>query len=141
MHSFFKNNIFSISLGTALSKLTGFLRQTLIAPLFGLGVAYDAFNYAYIVPSFLIIIIGGINGPLHNAIVAVLTPLEVNKARQILQNISLKVTLLFFIIGLLIFLNPELIINIVGAKFRSRDQINSCKAIKNLIALHPIISF
>ena len=82
MNSFFKNNIFSISLGTALSKLTGFLRQTLIAPLFVLVLAYDAFNYAYIVPSFLIIIIGGINVPLHNAIVAVLTPLEVNKARQ-----------------------------------------------------------
>ena len=74
MHSFFKNNIFSISLGTALSKLTGFLRQTLIAPLFGLGVAYDAFNYAYIVPSFLIIIIGGINGPLHNACLLYTSP-------------------------------------------------------------------
>ena len=138
MHSFFKNNIFSISLGTALSKLTGFLRQTLIAPLFGLGVAYDAFNYAYIVPSFLIIIIGGINGPLHNAIVAVLTPLEVKKARQILQNISLKVTLLFFIIGLLIFLNPELIINIVGANLDQETKLIAANQLKILSPCIPL---
>ena len=141
MHSFFKNNIFSISLGTALSKLTGFLRQTLIAPLFGLGVAYDAFNYAYIVPSFLIIIIGGINGPLHNAIVAVLTPLEVNKARQILQNISLKVTLLFFIIGLLIFLNPELIINIVGANLDQETKLIAANQLKILSPCIPLSAF
>ena len=112
MYSFLKNNIFSISLGTTISKFAGFLRQIFIAALFGVGIAYDAYNYAYIIPGFFIIIISGINGPLHNSIVAVLTPLEVNKARQILQNISLKVTLLFFIIGLLIFLNPELIINL-----------------------------
>ena len=76
MYSFLKDNIFSISLGTTLSKFAGFLRQIFIAALFGVGFAYDAYNYAYIIPGFLIIIIGGINGPLHNAVVAILTPLE-----------------------------------------------------------------
>ena len=87
MFSFFKNNIFSISLGTTLSKFAGFLRQIFIAALFGVGLAYDAYNYAYIIPGFLIVIIGGINGPLHNAVVTVLTPLEENKASKIMQNI------------------------------------------------------
>ena len=82
MYSFFKNNIFSISIGTTLSKFAGFLRQIFIAALFGVGLAYDAYNYAYIIPGFLIVIIGGINGPLHNAVVAVLTPLEDNKASK-----------------------------------------------------------
>ena len=76
MHSFLKNNVFSISFGTSLSKLTGCIRQIFIAAAFGVGVTYDAFNYAYIIPGFLLIIIGGINGPLHNAVVAVLTPLN-----------------------------------------------------------------
>ena len=70
MHSFLKNNVFSISFGTSLSKLAGCVRQIFIAAAFGVGVAYDAFNYAYIIPGFLLIIIGGINGPLHNAVVA-----------------------------------------------------------------------
>jgi len=141
MHSFFKNNIFSISLGTTLSKFTGFLRQILIAPLFGLGLAYDAYNYAYIVPGFLIIIIGGINGPLHNAIVTVLTPLEENKAKQILQNISLKVILLFLIIGLLIFLNPELIINIVGPELDQDTKLIAARQLKILSPCIPLASF
>ena len=104
MYSLLNNNIFSISIGTTLSKFIGFLRQILIAALFGVGLAYDAYNYAYIIPGFLIIIIGGINGPLHNAVVAVLTPLEENRASQILQNISLKIILLLLLISLLIFL-------------------------------------
>ena len=79
MHSFLKNNVFSISFGTSLSKLAGCIRQIFIAAAFGVGVTYDAFNYAYIIPGFLLIIIGGINGPLHNAVVAVLTPLNKKK--------------------------------------------------------------
>ena len=48
MHSFLKNNVFSISFGTSLSKLAGCIRQIFIAAAFGVGVTYDAFNYAYI---------------------------------------------------------------------------------------------
>ena len=61
MHSFLKNNVFSISFATSLSKLAGCIRQIFIAAAFGIGVTYDAFNYAYIIPGFLLIIIGGIN--------------------------------------------------------------------------------
>ena len=75
MNLFLKNNFFSISFGTSLSKLAGCIRQIFIAAAFGVGVTYDAFNYAYIIPGFFsFIIIGGINGPLHNAVVTVLTP-------------------------------------------------------------------
>ena len=79
MNSFFKNNVFSISFGTALSKLVGFAREACIAAAFGIGITYDAFNYAYIIPGFFLIIIGGINGAFHNAVVAVLTPIDKKK--------------------------------------------------------------
>ena len=141
MHSFFKNNIFSISLGTSISKFAGFLRQIFIAALFGVGFAYDAYNYAYIIPGFFIIIIGGINGPLHNAVVAVLTPLEENRANQILQNISLKTTLLLLIISLLIFLNAELIINIIGRNLDKETQLIAAKQLKILSPCIPLSGF
>ena len=141
MYSFLKNNIFSISLGTTFSKFAGFLRQIFIAALFGVGVAYDAFNYAYIIPGFLIIIIGGINGPLHNAVVAVLTPLEENRASQVLQNISLRIILLLLIISILIFFNAELIINIIGPNLDKETQLIAAKQLKILSPCIPLSSF
>ena len=47
MNSFFKNNVFSISFGTSLSKLAGCLRQIFIAAAFGVGITYDAFTVSY----------------------------------------------------------------------------------------------
>ena len=44
MNSYFKNNVFSISFGTGLSKLVGFTREAFIAAAFGIGITYDAFN-------------------------------------------------------------------------------------------------
>ena len=141
MYFFLKNNIFSISLGTTLSKFAGFLRQIFIAALFGVGFAYDAYNYAYIIPGFLIIIIGGINGPLHNAVVAVLTPLEKDKARKVLKNISLRVMILLLIISLLIFFNADLIINIIGPNLGKDTQLIAARQLKILSPCIPLSGF
>ena len=102
MHSYFKNNVASISFATSLSKVAGFIRQIFIAAAFGIGITYDAYNYAYIIPGFLLIIVGGINGPLHNAVVAVLTPLKSREGGLVLTKVSIKLTLLFFILGVVI---------------------------------------
>ncbi len=136
-----KNNIFSISLGTTLSKLLGFLRQIFIAAAFGVGLTYDAYNYAYIIPGFLIIIIGGINGPLHNSIVTVLTPLKIKKARQILQNIIFKILLFSIIIGTLIFLNAEVIIKIIGPNLDNETQFLAARQLKILSLCIPLSGF
>ena len=107
MNSYLKKNVISISFGTALSKLAGCIRQIFIAAAFGVGLTYDAFNYAYIIPGFLLIIIGGINGPLHNAIVAVVTPLKKKEAGVVLTQASVKLTLILFFLGLLIYFNES----------------------------------
>ncbi|MFM8258838.1 MAG: hypothetical protein ACKN83_03295, partial [Vulcanococcus sp.] len=54
-----------VAVATALSKVAGLLRQQVIAAAFGVGIAYDAYNYAYVLPGFLLILLGGINGPFH----------------------------------------------------------------------------
>ena len=61
-----------VAAATALSKVAGLLRQQVIAAAFGVGAAYDAYNYAYVLPGFLLILLGGINGPFHSAMVSVL---------------------------------------------------------------------
>lgn len=62
-----------VTLGTLLSKVGGLVRQLVIAAAFGVGAAYDAYNYAYVLPGFLLILLGGINGPFHSAMVSVLS--------------------------------------------------------------------
>lgn len=57
---------------TLLSKGMGFIRQALIAAVYGSGTEYSAFSIAYVLPGFLLILLGGINGPFHSAIVSVL---------------------------------------------------------------------
>ena len=42
-----------VTLGTLLSKFGGLARQLAIAAAFGVGAAYDAYNYAYVLPGFL----------------------------------------------------------------------------------------
>lgn len=42
-----------VTYGTLLSKLGGLVRQLVIAAAFGVGAAYDAYNYAYVLPGFL----------------------------------------------------------------------------------------
>ena len=105
MNSYFKNNIFSISFGTGLSKLVGFTREAFIAAAFGIGITYDAFNYAYIIPGFFLIIIGGINGPLHNAVVAVLTPLNKKNGGIVLTQVGIKLSILLFVLAIFIYLS------------------------------------
>ena len=59
-----------VAAATLLSKISGLLRQMAIAAAFGVGVTVEAYNYAYIIPGFLFILLGGMNGPFHSAIVS-----------------------------------------------------------------------
>jgi putative peptidoglycan lipid II flippase len=61
-----------VAIATLISKVFGLIRQQAIAAAFGVGVVADAYNYAYAIPGFFLILLGGINGPFHSAIVSVL---------------------------------------------------------------------
>ncbi len=141
MHSFFKNNVFSISFGTGLSKLAGCIRQIFIAAAFGVGVTYDAFNYAYIVPGFLLIIIGGINGPLHNAVVAVLTPLNKKNGGIVLTQISIKLSILLFILAIFIYWNSSLLIELLAPNLSYEAKSIAAYQLRILTPCIPLSGF
>ncbi len=141
MKSYFKNNIVSISFGTTISKLAGCIRQVTIAAAFGIGITYDAFNYAYIIPGFLLIIIGGINGPLHNGIVAVITPLKQKDGGIVLTQISIKLTLLLFFLGLLIYFNAGFLINLIAPNLSDAGQSIATYQLKVLTPCIPLSGF
>ncbi len=141
MHAFLKNNIFSISFGTSLSKLAGCIRQIFIAAAFGVGVTYDAFNYAYIIPGFLLIIIGGINGPLHNAVVAVLTPLTKKNGGIILTQVSIKLSILLIGLAILIYFNSSSLIELLAPNLSYEAKSIATYQLKILTPCIPLSGF
>ncbi len=108
-----------VAMATLLSKILGLFRQIAIAAAFGNGTAYGAYNFAYVIPGFLLILLGGINGPFHSAIVSVLakqgnadpTGNQVQNRRDvapIMETITTLVTgiLLLVTVGIIIFADP-----------------------------------
>ena len=141
MNSYFKNNVVSISFATSLSKVAGFIRQIFIAAAFGIGITYDAYNYAYIIPGFLLIIIGGINGPLHNAVVAVITPLKRREGALVLTKVSIKLTLLFFILGVIVYFNSGFLINLIAPNLSNEAKSIASYQLRILTPCIPLSAF
>ncbi len=99
-----------VALGTLLSKLGGMVRQLVIAAAFGIGAAYDAYNYAYVLPGFLLILLGGLNGPFHSAMASVLSKRPKNERSYILTSLNTIITTFLIIItGILIFSADQII--------------------------------
>lgn len=99
-----------VAVATLLSKIFGLLRQVAIAAAFGNGTAYGAYNFAYVIPGFLLILLGGINGPFHSAIVSVLAKRDRKEVAAIIDSITTMVTgmLLVVTVALVIFADPLL---------------------------------
>ena len=97
-----------VAVATLISKLFGLFRQQAIAAAFGNGVVAGAYNFAYIIPGFLLILLGGINGPFHSAIVSVLAKRKREEVAPIVESITTLVVgiLLLVTIALVIFAEP-----------------------------------
>ena len=109
-----------IALVTILSKIIGFLRDVVTAKYYGTTWQSDAYFYAYQIPSFAIILLGGVGGPLHSATVAVfskLIPDISNKPDEFvnkLYNTFLMASVLFFsMLGILFFIFAPQVMSII----------------------------
>ena len=103
-----------VTLGTLLSKAGGLVRQLVIAAAFGVGAAYDAYNYAYVLPGFLLILLGGINGPFHSAMVSVLSRRPREEGAHILAALNTTVSALLLVVTVLLVLAADPLITLVG---------------------------
>lgn len=97
-----------VAAATLISKVFGLVRQQAIAAAFGVGAAVDAYNYAYVIPGFLLVLLGGINGPFHSAIVSVVAKRDRRDAVPLIETITTLVggVLLLVTIALVLFANP-----------------------------------
>lgn len=97
-----------VAAATLISKLFGLFRQQAIAAAFGVGPIFGAFNFAYVIPGFLLILLGGINGPFHSAIVSVLAKRKREESAAIVETITTLVVgiLLLVMVGMIVFAEP-----------------------------------
>ncbi|MCT0208413.1 murein biosynthesis integral membrane protein MurJ [Synechococcus sp. CS-1332] len=103
-----------VGAATALSKVAGLVRQQVIAAAFGVGAAYDAYNYAYVLPGFLLILLGGINGPFHSAMVSVLARRPRHEGAHVLASINTLVGAGLIVVTLLLLVAADPLIDLVG---------------------------
>ncbi|MGK7933168.1 MAG: murein biosynthesis integral membrane protein MurJ [Microcystaceae cyanobacterium] len=99
-----------VAIATLISKVFGLFREQAIAAIFGVGPVVNAYAYAYVIPGFLLILLGGINGPFHSALVSVLEKQDKSKAAPLVETVTtlVSVALLLITIFLVVFA-PNLI--------------------------------
>ena len=104
-------NIASIvAIATLISKVFGLMRQVVLAAAFGTSAPYGAYQYASIIPSLFLILLGGINGPFHSSLVSVLAKKDNKESATIIQSISTLVGLVMLAVTVVIVVfAPQLI--------------------------------
>lgn len=103
-----------VAVATLVSKIFGLVRQQAIAAAFGVGPAVDAYTYAYVIPGFLWILLGGINGPFHSAIVSVVAKRDKSEAAPIVETITTLVGAMLLIVTIVVVLFAGVFIDLVG---------------------------
>lgn len=103
-----------VAAATAISKVAGLVRQQVIAASFGVGMAYDAYNYAYVLPGFLLILLGGINGPFHSAMVSVLARRPRQEGAHVLAAMNTLVGAGLLVVTVLLLVAAGPLISLVG---------------------------
>ena len=131
-----------IALVTIASKFMGFVRDMVVANFYGATLVSDAYFYALQIPSLAIIILGGVGGPFHSAVVAVFSKLIPNfdsKPDAVvnrLYNTFLSISFIFFalfaivgflfadkIMGIIISAGSPELINLATMHFRIMSPI------------------
>lgn len=132
-----------VAAATLLSKVFGLFREQAIAASFGTGPVTDAYGIAYIIPSFLLILLGGINGPFHSAIVSAVSKREKEEIAPIVETITTVVGIGLVIASIAMFMFAEPIIDLLGLGFSTTEigEVSRPIAIAQLRIMAPITVF
>ncbi|MEY3065509.1 MAG: hypothetical protein RLZZ532_2301, partial [Cyanobacteriota bacterium] len=132
-----------VAVATLISKVFGLIRQQVMAAAFGVGPAIDAYNFAYVIPGFLLILLGGINGPFHSAIVSALANRERKDAEALVETVSTLVgmVLLVVTVGLVIFATPLIDLMAPGLSSTPEGIATRNIAIEQLKIMAPMALF
>ena len=111
-----------VAVATLISKLFGLIREQAIAAAFGLGPVGNAYTYAYIIPGFLLILLGGINGPFHSALLSVLSKRDRREAAPIVETVTTLVSGILLLVTIILIWKANLFIDLVGANLNLQQK-------------------
>jgi putative peptidoglycan lipid II flippase len=111
-----------VAIATLASKLFGFVRQSLIMAAFGIGAVSNAYTYAYTILSFFLVILGGINGPFHSALLSVLAKRDKSAAAPIVETVSTLVSIALLTVTILIIFFANNIIDLTGSQLALEEK-------------------
>lgn len=103
-----------VAIATLISKLFGLFRQQAIAAAFGVGIPYGAYNFAYVIPGFLLVLLGGINGPFHSAIVSVVSKRKREDIAPLVETITTLVGGILLLVTALLIVFADPLMNLVA---------------------------
>jgi putative peptidoglycan lipid II flippase len=128
-----------VAAATLISKVFGLVRQQAIAAAFGLGPAADAFNYAYTIPGFLLILLGGINGPFYSAVVSVLSKRRKEEAAPLVETITTLIGGMLLVVAIIVVVFAPQMIDMFapGLRLGHKDLVRAI-AILQLQIMAPI---
>jgi putative peptidoglycan lipid II flippase len=130
-----------VAAATLISKVFGLLRTVLLAAVFGAAPAYGAYQYATIIPSFFLILLGGINGPFHSAMVSVLAKKDRETAAETVEAISSLVGVVMLVACVLVVsFAPQLLFLVASGLAQKQPEVREM-AIVQLRLMAPVAWF
>ena len=132
-----------VAVATLISKVFGLVREQVIAAAFGVGPVANAYAYAYIIPGFLLILLGGINGPFHSALVSVLSKREKSEAAPLVETVTTVVTGLLIIVTIFLVIFAPFLIDLVAPGLTAATEGEEVRsiAITQLRIMAPMAVF
>lgn len=127
-----------VAIATLISKIFGLVREQAIAWAFGVGAVVNAYAYAYVIPGFLLILLGGINGPFHSALVSVLAKRDKSEAAPIVETVTTLVSIILLLVTVVLVVFAGTFIDILAPGL---DGIARASAILQLRIMAPLAVF
>lgn len=127
-----------VALATFISKIFGLVREQIVAAAFGVGAVVNAYAYAYVIPGFLLILLGGINGPFHSSLVSVLAKRSQKDAAPLIETITTLVSTILLVVTIVLVIYADKFIDLLapGLTTEVRDM-----AILQLQIMAPLAVF
>jgi putative peptidoglycan lipid II flippase len=124
-----------VAIATLISKVFGLVREQLVAAAFGVGPIVNAYAFAYVIPGFLLILLGGINGPFHSALLTVLAKKDRSGAAPIVETVTTIVSSCLLVVTLLLAIAAPVSIDLLAPGL---DDTVRAMAIQQLRIMSPL---
>lgn len=127
-----------VAVATLISKVFGLVREQVIAAAFGVGPVVNAYAYAYVIPGFLLILLGGVNGPFHSALVSILSKRDKKESAPLVETITTLVTFFLFLVTIILIVYASRFIDLLAPGL---DEETRANAIIQLQIMAPLATF